>query len=100
VDIEMEESVAEGLHGGIEEGSVTFELCREHVDGFILVQEDTIVEAIADLVQRQRQVAEGAGAVGVAAIMEDRQRFRDRRTAVVVSGGNLDFEFVREALCR
>ena len=100
VDIEMEESVAEGLHGGIEEGSVTFEMCREHVDGFILVQENTIVEAIADLIQRQRQVAEGAGAVGVAAIMEDRDRFRDRRTAVVVSGGNLDFEFVREALCR
>jgi threonine dehydratase len=99
VDIEMEESVAEGLHGGIEQGSVSFEMCREHVDDYILVQEDTIVQAIVDLIRRQRQVVEGAGAVGVAAIMEDRERFRDRRTAVVVSGGNLDFGFVMDALC-
>jgi threonine dehydratase len=99
VDIEMGESVAEGLHGGIEEGSITFEMCREHVDDFILVKEETIVQAIVDLIRRQRQVVEGAGAVGVAAIMEDRERFRDRRTAVVVSGGNLDFGFVRDALC-
>jgi threonine dehydratase len=98
-DIEMEESVAEGLHGGIEQGSVSFEMCREHVDDYILVQEDTIVQAIVDLIRRQRQVVEGAGAVGVAAIMEDRERFRDRRTAVVVSGGNLDFGFVMDALC-
>ena len=98
VDMELEESVAEGLHGGIEEGSVTFEMCREHVDDFILVKEETIFRAIGLLLTEDRQVVEGAGAVGVAAIMENKERFRGRRVGVVISGGNLDTELMRRAI--
>jgi threonine dehydratase len=98
VDMELEESVAEGLHGGIEEGSVTFEMCREHVDDFILVKEETILRAIGLLLTEDRQVVEGAGAVGVAAIMENKERFRGRRVGVVISGGNLDTELMRRAI--
>ena len=96
VDMELEESIAEGLHGGIEEGSVTFDLCRNVVDDFILVREETIMEAIRLLLTHQHQVVEGAGAVGVAAIMEDPERFRGRRVGVVVSGGNLGLGLLRE----
>ena len=97
VDINLKESVAEGLHGGIEEDSVTFDLCRSLVDDFILVREESIVEAIRLLLTRQRQVVEGAGAVGAAAIMENPERFRGRRVGVVVSGGNLDPGLLRAA---
>jgi len=96
VEMELDESVAEGLHGGIEEGSITFDLCRNLVDDFILVQEETIKEAIQLLLIRQRQVVEGAGAVGVAAIIEEPDRFSGRRIGVVVSGGNLDTKLLRE----
>jgi len=99
IEMELEESVAEGLHGGIEEGSITFDLCRSLVDDFILVQEETIKGAIGLLLNRQRQVVEGAGAVGVAAIMENPERFSGRRVGVVVSGGNLDTKLLREAAC-
>lgn len=99
VEMELGDSVAEGLHGGIEEGSITFDLCRSLVDDFILVGEETIKGAIRLLLTRQRQVVEGAGAVGVAAIIEDPRRFRGRRVGVVVSGGNLDLELLREAAC-
>lgn len=98
VEIELEDSVAEGLHGGIEEGSVTFEMCQEHVDDFILVQEKTIVRAIGELLIKQHQVVEGAGAVGVAAIMENTERFRGRKVGVVISGGNIEPELLRAAL--
>ena len=40
VDMELGDSVAEGLHGGIEEGSITYEMCEQYVDDFILVQEN------------------------------------------------------------
>lgn len=98
VEMELEESVAEGLHGGIEEGSVTFDMCSEFVDDFILVREETIVRAIGLMLTEERQVVEGAGAVGVAAIMEDPGRFSDRKVGVVISGGNLDKELMEEAL--
>lgn len=98
VDIELEDSVAEGLHGGIEEGSVTFEMCREHVDDFILVREENIIKAIGLLLTRQHQVVEGAGAVGVAAMIEDPERFADRNVGIVISGGNIKTELIKKAL--
>jgi threonine dehydratase len=96
VEMELEDSVAEALHGGIEEGSVTFDMCRKYVDDFILVQEETIVKAIAELLSRQHQVVEGAGAVGVAAIMENPERFRGRKAGVVISGANIDEVLLRQ----
>jgi len=100
VDLELEESVAEGLHGGIEEGSITFKLCEEYVDDFILVQEQTIIEAIAHHLYLDHQVVEGAGAVGAAAIMENPERFKGRNVGVVVSGGNIDEKLLRKAAFR
>ncbi len=98
VDMELEDSVAEGLHGGIEDGSVTFDMCKKYVDGFILVQEETIVKAIGELLVRHHQVVEGAGAVGVAAIIENSERFSGRKVCVVVSGGNIDTGLLKEAI--
>ena len=96
VEMELEDSVAEALHGGIEEGSVTFDMCRKYVDDFILVQEETIVKAIAELLSQQHQIVEGAGAVGAAAIMDNPERFRGRKTGVVISGANIDEELLRQ----
>ena len=98
VDIELWESVAEGLHGGIEEGAITFEMCQRYVDEFMLVQEETIVRSMGLMLSRQHQVVEGSGAVGVAAIMENPDKFSDRVVGVVISGGNVDTELVKRAL--
>jgi threonine dehydratase len=100
VELELDESIAEGLYGGIEEGSVTFDLCRRYVDEIVLVQEETILEAMGRLLKHQHQVVEGAGAVGAAAIMEDPERFKDKRIGVVVSGGNVEADLLREALSK
>ena len=100
IDMELEDSVAEGLHGGIEEGSITFEMCEKYVDDFILVQEQTIVEAIAHHLYLDHQVVEGAGAVGAAAIMENLERFKGMNVGVVVSGGNIDGELLKQAAFR
>lgn len=100
VDIELGDSVAEGLHGGIEEGSITFEMCVENVDDFILVQEKTIIHAIAHHLYLDHQVVEGAGAVGAAAIKENPERFKGRNVGVVVSGGNIDEELLKKAATR
>ncbi|MBA7465558.1 pyridoxal-phosphate dependent enzyme [archaeon] len=100
VELELDESIAEGLYGGIEEGSVTFDLCRRYVDEIVLVQEETILEAMGRLLKHQHQVVEGAGAVGAAAIMEDPKRFKDKRIGVVVSGGNVEADLLKEALSK
>ena len=99
IEMDLGESIAEGLHGGIEEGSITFSLCSNLVDDFILVREDTINEAIRLLLFRQHQVVEGAGAVGVSAIMENPDRFCGRRVGILISGRNIDNHTLKELVC-
>ncbi len=95
IDIPMFDTVAEGLHGGIEQGSVTFPICQRLVDDWIDVKEATIVEALRLMLLRHHEVIEGSGAVGVAALMENPKRFKDKRVGVVISGGNIDEEILR-----
>ena len=74
VESKVGDSIAEGLSGNIEPGSVTFDYAMKYVDKMLLVKEDSIREAIRCLWENEGQVVEGAGAVPVAAILED-ERF-------------------------
>jgi threonine dehydratase len=95
IDITMYDTVAEGLHGGIEQGSVTFPICQRLVDDWIDVKEATIVDALRLMLISHHEVIEGSGAVGIAALMEDPKRFKGKCVGVVVSGGNIDEELLR-----
>jgi threonine dehydratase len=98
VDMKLEDSYAEGLHGGIEENSVTFELCRKYVDEVIIVEEQTILQAIRSVLTEHHQVIEGAAAVGVAAILENPKRFDDEKVCIVISGGNIELDLLEESI--
>jgi threonine dehydratase len=100
VELNLDDSYAEGLHGGIEAGSVTFDICQKLVDDFILVREDTILDAIYSLILEHRLIVEGAGAVGVAAVMENPRKFMDKNVGIVISGGNIDSELLKLVICR
>jgi threonine dehydratase len=95
IDITMYDTVAEGLHGGIEQGSITFPICQRFVDDWIDVKETTIVDALRLMLISHHEVIEGSGAVGIAALMEDPNRFEGKCVGVVVSGGNIDEELLR-----
>ena len=95
VDIPMYDTVAEGLHGGIEQCSVTFPICQRLVDDWIDVKEATIFEALRLMLVRHHEVIEGSGAVGIAALMENPKRFEGKSIGVVISGGNIDEELLR-----
>ncbi len=100
VELEIGESIAEALLGGIEADSITLDLCRRYVDDFIVVDEDYVREGVRWMLLEERQVAEGGGAIGVAALLAEPDRFRGKRIAVVVSGGNIDRRLLRELLLR
>jgi threonine dehydratase len=95
VEITMFDTIAEGLHGGIEQGSVTFPICQSLVDSWIDVEEETIMDALSLMLLRHHEVIEGSGAVGIAALMEDPQRFIGKRVGIIISGGNIDEELLR-----
>lgn len=75
-------------------GETTFPIIRRCVDEMLAVSEDAIAMAILLFMERTKFVVEGAGAVPLAALMENRERFRGRRVVLVASGGNIDLTLV------
>jgi threonine dehydratase len=72
-------------------GDVTFPVVNRYVDEIVTVDEDEIASAILTLLEREKTLAEGAGATALAAVLQQRTSLpKDTRTAVLVCGGNID----------
>lgn len=71
-------------------GENTFALVKEYVDEIALVSDDEVASAILALVEKQKMIAEGAGAAAVAAVMFDKFDLKGKRVVAIVSGGNID----------
>ena len=71
-------------------GENTYALVSEYVDDIALVTDDEVSTAILALIEKQKMIAEGAGATAVAAVMFDKFNLRGKRVVAVVSGGNID----------
>lgn len=84
-------TIADGIAAGAP-GAVTLPLMRQLVDDIVLVDEDEIAQAIVLLLERSKLVVEGAGAVGVAAVMARKLDLTGRNAVIVLSGGNIDLQ--------
>ncbi|MGB7342508.1 MAG: threonine/serine dehydratase [Phototrophicaceae bacterium] len=85
------DTLAEALSGGIEEGSITIPIVKQHVDDIVLVSEEQIAHAMRFMVGTQGWLVEGGGSVGVAALLHGIIP-NDKVTAVIISGGNVDID--------
>lgn len=83
-----------------EPGEHTFDLCSKYVDGIVTVTEDEICAAILALMEQQKLIAEGAGAVAVAAAMFNKVPVAGKKTICVVSGGNIDVTILSRVIGR
>ena len=89
LDLPSEPTLSDGTAGGIEAGAITFDLATGIVDEFILVSEAQIAAAMRDFMQAHREVIEGAAGVAVAALLARPELARDKRSVVLVCGGNV-----------
>ncbi len=71
-------------------GENTYALVQEYVDDIALVKDDEVASAILALIEKQKMIAEGAGAAAVAAVMFDKFHLEGKRVVSIVSGGNID----------
>jgi threonine dehydratase len=90
--IEPRDSIADGLTGNLEPGSVTFDLVQRLVDDLVSVEEDEIAGAIRALASEEHLIAEGAGAAATAAVLSKRVVKAGQTAVVIVSGANIDIE--------
>ncbi len=81
-------------------GDRTLPLVEKYVDEIVTVDEEEIANAILLLLEREKTVAEGAGAAPVAALLNRKTSLQGKRTAVVISGGNIDVNFLSRIIER
>ena len=92
-------TLAEGI-AVKEPGRLTRRIVHELVSDILLVDDVAIEEAIETLLERQKLIAEGAGAAGLAAVLAAPERFRGRRVGIVICGGNIDARLLASILMR
>lgn len=83
-----------------EPGTHTFDICSHYVDDIVTVSDDEISTAILSLIEQQKLVAEGAGAVSVAAAMFGKLPIAGKKTICLVSGGNIDVTILSRVINR
>jgi len=93
------DTIAEGL-AVREVGELTLAMTRALANGVLLVEEAAIERAIVALVEIEKTVAEGAGAAGLAALLEHPGRFAGRRVGIPLCGGNIDSRLLAAVLMR
>lgn len=90
VEIVPGPSIADGLVGNLEPGSMTFPLVQRVVDRVVTVSESEVAAAMKGLAADERLIVEGAGAAAVAAIMSGKASAAGRTAIALVTGGNVD----------
>ena len=88
--IAVGDTLADGLSGNLDPDSPTFDIVRQRVERIAVVSEEELKTAMRGVAEHERLIIEGAAAVAVAAVLARRLDLRGRRTAVVLSGANID----------
>ena len=89
-EISPRPSLADGLVGNLEPGSMTFSLVKQVVDRVVTVSEDDLARAMKGLATEERLIVEGAGAAAAASILAGKASAPGQRVVVMVTGGNVD----------
>lgn len=87
--LESVQTIADGI-AVKQPGENTYHYVSEYVDDIALVTDDEVASAILTLIEKQKMIAEGAGAAAVAAVMFNKFPLKGKRVVAVVSGGNID----------
>ena len=99
VQLDRVQTIADGI-AVKRPGELTFDLCRQYLDGVVTVTEGEIASAMLALIENHKIVAEGAGAAPVAAAMYNKVELAGKKTVCVVSGGNVDVTVLSRAISK
>lgn len=97
IELDKVATIADGI-AVKKPGDITFEMCQKYVDEIVTVSEEEIATAILTLMEKQKTVAEGAGATALAAAMFDKANLKGKKSVCVVSGGNIDVSILSRVI--
>jgi threonine dehydratase len=98
IDMETLPTLSDATAGGIEHGTITFEICQQFVDDYILVTENEIKSAIIETISSQHMLIEPAAGVAVASLLKNSEKFQGLNVVVILCGANVSLNTLKDIL--
>ena len=98
VNTESKDTLSDGSAGGVEEGSITFNMCKELIDDFCLVSEEEIVLQIKNALNIDKMRIEGSAAVAIASAIKMKSHIENKNVAIIICGGNIGSDTLNKIL--
>jgi threonine dehydratase len=98
MDLPSLPTLSDGTAGGVEPGSITFDLCRNLVDEFVTVTEDEIAKSLREYMSIHHMMIEGSAAVAIAAFEKLRAGLTGKNVVIVLCGANISLETLKQIL--
>ncbi|WP_298626881.1 threonine/serine dehydratase [uncultured Legionella sp.] len=98
IEMDILPTLSDATAGGVELDAITFSLCKQWVDDYILVSELEIKNAINTLIKTQHLLVEGASGVALASLIKNAQQFTGKNVVVVLSGANINLDTLKSVL--
>ena len=98
VNTESKDTLSDGSAGGVEEGSITFNMCKELIDDFCLVSEEEIALQIKNALNIDKMSIEGSAAVAIASAIKMKSHIENKNVAIIICGGNIGSDTLNKIL--
>ena len=98
IDLPSDPTLSDGTAGGIEAGAITFDLCRELTDEFVVVSEEQIADAMRGFIDSHHMLPEGAAGVAIAGLLASGDKYKGKNVVVIVCGGNISRETLKQVI--
>ena len=99
IDVPEKPTLSDGTAGGIEAGSITFAICQQCVDTYIMVSEEEILDAMKKMISHHHLIVEGSAGVSVAALIKEKTQYQGKNVAIVICGGNVSDTVLKKVVC-
>ena len=98
LDLTSEATLSDGTAGGIEAGAITFGICRDIVDRYVVVTEEQIAAAMRAFIDSHHMLLEGAAGVAIAAFLKVAAEYQGKNVVIIVCGGNISRDTLKKVI--
>ncbi len=98
IDMPSEPTLSDGTAGGIEAGAITFDICQDVIDRYVLVTEEEIGDGMRQLIDSHHMLPEGAAGVAIAGFLKTASDYRGKNVVIVVCGGNISRDTLKKVI--
>ena len=98
LDLPSKQTLSDGTAGGVEEGSITYDICKNVIDDFVLVREREISLGIKNAINDDHQLIEGSAGVAIAAFIKRKKVLTGKRVVIIICGGNINSATLKKVI--